>query len=158
MRDLIQTDEDRSRIIAMARAWDGTPYVADGAIKGAGCSCSSLPWAVLKEFGHTAPEIPRRMGLHKVEIHPLMLSWLNEHPEHYRKIELKWYDEADRKRVCISCFQPGDLLIINLGIGHALLAVDKGEAMHSWQNGGCHAGQISSLETRLTGAWRPVVP
>jgi hypothetical protein len=144
MRPLISSPEEQARFIEMARSWQGTAYVADGAVKGTGCSCSSLPYAVHSEFGHTAPPIPRRAGLQKVQILPVMLEWLDGHPEHYQRVEMK--DRAI-----------GDIILVDAGIGHLVIVVDREEVLHSWQNRGVHASHISSVLQRLVAIWRPVV-
>jgi cell wall-associated NlpC family hydrolase len=142
MKNLIETPEDEARVIAIARSWDKTPYIGDGAVKGFGCSCSSLPAAVLAEFGHLAPAIPKRGLMPKVQLLPTMRAWLEGHPEFYQQVNKP---------------KPGDVLLCDAGIGHMAIVVDKGEVMHSNQNAGVHADQFSYLKTRLVGIWRPVV-
>lgn len=145
MKPLIASPEDAARLCLEARAWIDTPYVPDGAIKGAGASCSSLPWAILRDFGHNAPEIPRRLGLAKVELLPTMKSWLAAHPEFYRPVP---FEER----------QPGDVVLVDAGIGHLLLMVDRDEVVHSWQTRGVHASHVATVSNRIVGVWRPVIP
>ena len=146
MRPLIQTEADAARMRSIALSWIGTPWVADGAVKGTGVSCSTLPWSILHEFGHTAPPVPSRQNILKRDILATMQRFLNEHPEHYLPVELK--DAA-----------PGDILAIDAGIGHAALVLGGTQIIHCWQKGGVHRSTFSDqlFATRVVGVWRPIV-
>jgi cell wall-associated NlpC family hydrolase len=146
MRPLIQTEADSVRLRTIALSWLGTPWTADGAVKGTGVSCSTLPWAILHEFGHAAPAVPSRRTILKRDILVAIQSFLNAHPEHYLAVEQK--DAA-----------PGDILLIYAGIGHAALVLGGCEMIHCWQKGGVHRSTFADQKfaTRIVGVWRPVV-
>mgnify|MGYP001232473593 CR=1 FL=1 len=136
---------DLARLRTAAEAWVGTPYAADGCVKGAGCSCQLLPSAVLHELGHTHPPAPARGTLRKVELLPAMRAWLEAHPEHFAPVAL-------------DAIAPGDVLLINAGTGHLALALERGDMLHVWQHTGAHISARANIVTRIVGAWRPVVP
>ena len=146
MTPLLITPEDAARLRSLAQAWEGTPWVAEGCIRGTGASCTGLPYGILAEFGHVAPALPTRIGLPKSEILPTCLAWLNSHPELYQPV-------AET-----AVIRAGDVLIFDLGIGHAALATGGTEMFHSWQSMGAHFGNFSDvkLAKRLRGAWRPI--
>jgi len=49
----------RDEVIAIARAWIGTPYVHQASVKGAGCDCLGLMRGVWREMrGEEAEDIP----------------------------------------------------------------------------------------------------
>jgi len=48
----------RTRIIALARGWLGTPYHHRASIKGAGCDCIGLISGLWRELYGTEPEAP----------------------------------------------------------------------------------------------------
>lgn len=141
----IDSEQKAAQFVAHARAWIGTPYVADGSIQSAGASCSGAPWGILHSFGHPAPEPPRRAGLQKKDLLPLMKSWLSARPELFLPIP------HDDLRI-------GDVLLFDCGIGHLGVMVDREEFVHSWQTKGVHATHIATERRRLVGAWRPIVP
>lgn len=45
-----------ARVIAVARSWIGTPYVHQGAVRGAGCDCLGLVRGVWREVYGAEPE------------------------------------------------------------------------------------------------------
>lgn len=145
MKPLISTADDAARLRAEAESWLGTPYVPEGAVKGTGCSCSALPYAILKGLGHGAPTIPRRQTLKKDELLPAMVAWLVAHPEYYVRVEP-------------TEISPGDVLVIKAGIGHMLLCYEANGLIHSWQGRGVHRIDLqdSSITDRIVGVWRPV--
>jgi cell wall-associated NlpC family hydrolase len=146
MKPLIQTPEDIARLRAIADSWVGTPWVADGAVKGTGVSCSMLPYAALAEYGHGAPLPPKRATITKREIFPLMERWVAEHPEFYVRV-----DQND--------IRAGDVLIFYIGIGHMALAFGDGVFLHCWQTAGVHFSNLANgaLSDRLKSVWRPIV-
>jgi len=149
MRPFIQTDTDRLRLLTVAHSWIRTPYAADGAVKGTGCSCSMLPYAILTESGMDLPKPPRRGLMLKVEILPAMLEYLHAHEgTHFQKLA----GLAD-----VVC---GDIPLFNAGIGHLTLSLgDNGRLIHSWQTQGVHYTTVESSHyiNRFVGAWRPII-
>lgn len=144
MKPLIETHEEAARLREIALSWIGTPWVADGAVKGTGASCSMLPYAVLAEFGHEAPLPPSRQGILKRDILPTMLTWLGEHTDCYGEIA----------RAEIGC---GDVLVFDFGIGHLALALGGTDMLHAWQTSGAHLSNFkdAKMASRLLRAWRP---
>jgi len=45
-------------VVAIARAWIGTPYVHQASVKGAGCDCLGLLRGVWRELRGEEPEVP----------------------------------------------------------------------------------------------------
>lgn len=145
MRPFISSAEDRERLTAEALSWIGTPYVADGAVKGAGCSCAFLPWSILRACGHTSPTPPMRGKLLRTQLLPAIREWLDTHPQHFA-------------RVAPEESTTGDALLINAGIGHLLLEIDGGRCVHCWQSGGAQtiSRRDPTIASRIVGVWRPL--
>ena len=66
------TPEQRTQVIAVARAWLRTPYQHRQMVKGAGCDCAMFPLAVYRECGLIAgdfepPEYSMQWHLHHSE-------------------------------------------------------------------------------------------
>ncbi|CAN5481539.1 NlpC/P60 family protein [soil metagenome] len=49
---------DSTDIVALARAWIGTPYHPQAALRGAGCDCIGLIRGVLADLGGPALDVP----------------------------------------------------------------------------------------------------
>lgn len=145
MTPLISTPEDAARLRLIAQSWVGTPWTADGAVKGTGASCSMLPYAVLTEFGHASPTPPSRRDVLKCEIMRVMETWMREKVAFFVPVE-------------IPQITAGDVLLINCGIGHMALATGGTEILHSWQTTGAHFAQYTerTILKRLEKAWRPI--
>lgn len=60
MTDALGDDraDDRSRIVAAARAWLGTPYLHQASCRGAGCDCLGLIRGVWRDLYGREPETP----------------------------------------------------------------------------------------------------
>lgn len=147
MKSFIDSPEATARLLAAAESWIGTHYVPDGAVKGTGCSCSMLPWVILKECGFGVKQPPVRGDMLKTEILPLMLSWLTEAEGTYF---VRVQDMNDLQR--------GDVLLFDAGIGHLAVSMGGKTIIHSWQRDGVHYTHVGdSYEKRLVGVWRPIV-
>lgn len=145
MTPLIATPEDADRLRAIAATWIGTPWIAQGTLKGTGASCTGLPYGILAEFGHTAPLPPSRLGFLKRDIFTACQDWLTFHREFYSPIEV-----AD--------IAAGDVLLFDAGIGHMALALGEFEMVHSWATTGAHLSNFkeAKFNSRLRAAWRPI--
>lgn len=148
MKPLISTPEQAASLKQIAESWKGTAYVPDGAIKGTGCSCSMLPYAILTEYGMDLPAPPRRGKILRCELLPMMLAWLMAH-EGTHLLQIEGIENA----------QAGDILLYDAGTGHLAICVDSKNAIHSWQNQGAHVSNFNSDTTlrRLKGIWRPII-
>jgi cell wall-associated NlpC family hydrolase len=146
MTPLIQSDDDVSRLCAIAESWIGTPYAPDGVVKGYGCSCQNLPSYILSEYGSKAPSAPPRGCLMKNEILGVTEQWLDNHPEYFSRVAT-----ADE-------IKPGDVILISAGYGHLALAIDCGELIHVWQRTPAHRTTYKDQLTlsRIKGIWRPL--
>ena len=148
MRPLINTPEDIARLMAIAQSWVGTSYVADGASKGVGSSCSMLPYAILTEFGFLTAHPPGRNQMPKKEILPLMVA------------DLASREGISFQRIAaVASIECGDVLVFDAGIGHMVLALSKRTGIHSWQNVGAHMVVFDNKPfiNRIVGIWRPVI-
>lgn len=145
MKALVATPEEASRLRALALGWCGTPWVAEGAIRGTGASCTGLPYGVLAEFGHDAPTPPSRLTIRKREILSTCREWLNAHPSRYAPVALEE-------------IRAGDVLLFDCGIGHMAISLGGTEVLHSWQTTGAHIANFAEhrLASRLVAAWRPL--
>lgn len=153
MRPFISTPEDEARIKAIAETWIGTHYIPDGAVRGTGCSCSMLPYVILKEMGFDVPFPPVRGAMLKAQILPTMMDWIAAHEgTHFERLPLKDGEKLVDVRV-------GDVLLFDTGIGHLALSLGGTAIIHSWIREGVHYTQIGgdAYEKRLIAVWRPVV-
>jgi cell wall-associated NlpC family hydrolase len=147
MKPFVSTPEQADAIRSLANQWLGTPYAADGAVKGSGVSCHMLPSIILVEAGFAHPTPPRRGRMLRCELLPAMLAWLQAHKEtHFTPI-------------VGTPAQAGDVLLFDAGTGHLALALDEHNVIHSWQRQGAHVSnfRIPTLLSRLKGIWRPAV-
>lgn len=145
MTPLIVTTGDRSRLFAEAKSWIGTPYAGDGAIKGAGVSCALLPYEILRACGHSAPKPPGRGDLPKISLLSAIRSWLDGHAAHFVPVA-----RAERA--------PGDVILVEAGIGHLLLVVDANDAIQCLGPRGAQFVSLGStaITKRNAGVWRPI--
>lgn len=56
MTDLIQQQAQRTKLVAQARSWLGTPYQHQAACKGAGCDCLGLILGLWRELHGALPQ------------------------------------------------------------------------------------------------------
>jgi cell wall-associated NlpC family hydrolase len=148
MIPFVSTPEDAARVKAAAESWRGTPYIGDGAVKGTGCSCSMLPYEIMREAGFTVPTPPARGRLFRCQIMDAMIEWLTSHEgTHFRKLG------PDEEHAI------GDVMLFNAGMGHLALNVGGGNVIHSLQNQGARIETYRSkgVVGRLVGVWRPII-
>ena len=146
MNALIATTEDRARLLAEARSWLGTPYAADGAVKGAGVSCSLLPYEILRACGHAVPRPPARVAMPKVSILDFMRAWLEGAPTYFAPVPP-------------TEMTVGDVALMHAGMGHLLMRVDPNNFVHCWKSGGVQFASVKSpiFSLRIRSVWRPIV-
>lgn len=144
---LIESTASAARLREIAAGWAGTPWVAEGCIRGTGASCTGLPYGILREFGMEIPQPRSRIGLAKSEVLPACRAFLDSHPDLFAPV---------------SCgvTRAGDVLLYDCGIGHLALCTGPDEIIHSWQHTGAHFGTTAEarLASRLRGVWRPLNP
>lgn len=146
MTPLIKSAEDVDRLRRIAEQWVGTPWTADGAIRGTGASCSMLPYAILSDYGMAIPYPPSRSGILKNQIIAAMEAYMAQQAQFFEEVPL-------------TDITPGCVLMIDAGIGHMALVTGPGEIIHSWQTIGAHFAQYTEkrLHQRLKRAWRPII-
>ena len=138
---------------AIAQRWVGTPFAPGGAVCGprGGASCGRMVVAILSESGlpitqQEFPDTPLNRATH----YPgsVMSDLLRALPERFF--------ESTAKDI-----QPGDILIIKLGIGahHAGIALPGQRVIHSWQKEGAHINRWDEprLTKRIYSVFRPLI-
>jgi cell wall-associated NlpC family hydrolase len=148
MKPFVKTEEDAERVIAAADSWKGTPYAADGAFKGSGCSCSLLPHSILTEAGMVIPVPPQRGKMRKVELLSVMEQWLTTHEgTHF----IRMAPDAPHSL--------GDVMLFDAGYGHLGLCMGRGNVIHSIQRHGVREENYRDvkLADRIVGVWRPMI-
>jgi cell wall-associated NlpC family hydrolase len=103
------TSERIDKLNTVARAWLGTPYVQNGAVKGCGASCHMLAAAVLQEAGVDMADVPERGTLGRRWFAQAMEAWFVNRPDRFLPVN----PGAE--------LMPGDLLLCDLGVGHIAL-------------------------------------
>jgi NlpC/P60 family putative phage cell wall peptidase len=125
-------------VVAKARAWIGTPYRHQGAVKGVGCDCLGLVRGLWRElYGHDA-ETPGAYGI----------DWAE------RSGEERLFDAACRHLgppLMVSGMQPGDLLLFRWRAGtaakHLGIVASSGRFIHAYEPAGV-------IESALVPGWR----
>ena len=149
------TPERIAALRTAAERWKDTPFAPAAAVCGprGGACCHRLVIAPLVEtdFPITQAEIPDGV-LNRASHYAgsQMADWLRAHPDRFEEILLP----------TLACVQPGDILIIRLGIGahHAALALDRGEVLQTWQGLGASITTMADrrIEKRLFAVFRPL--
>jgi cell wall-associated NlpC family hydrolase len=155
MTSYFSTPERISALRTAAERWQGTPFAPAAAVCGprGGACCHRLVVAVLAEAGFPLAqgEVPDGV-LNRATHHvgSIMADWLRAHPDRFAEITPAGLDTV----------QPGDLLLLRLGVGahHVALALDRGEVIQTWQGIGAHIAQLSDRRTakRLMAVFRPL--
>lgn len=127
----------RTRIIAAARSWTGTPYQHQASLKGVGCDCLGLVRGVWRDIYGSEPELPP----------PYSPDWA----EAGGRESLR--DAARRHLIPrpLKAVQPGDVILFrwraHLPAKHAAILTGKALMIHA------HDG-ISVCEVPLSAWWR----
>jgi len=127
-------------IVAIARAWIGTPYVHQASLKGAGCDCLGLLRGVWRELHGEEAETPP----------PYSPDWAEAHGEETLRDALaRHLSEIEIKDIA-----PGDIALFRMAARgpakHCAIVGDKGAMLtliHARQN-----KRVS--EEAFTEAWR----
>lgn len=104
--------EERQRVVQVARSWIATPYHHMAMVKGVGVDCAMLVIAVFREAGVVSPE----------DVQPYSPQWfLNRGEEKYlHEIRKYAHETTDPK--------PGDIAVYKIGrlFAHGAIIVDPG--------------------------------
>ena len=118
----------RSRIVAAARAWLGTPYQHQASLKGVGCDCLGLVRGVWRELYGAEPELPP----------PYRADWAETGSQE------TLLEAARRHLIPTDTFQPGDVLLFRMSaevcVKHAAIvcAGDPGaKIIHAYWGRAC---------------------
>lgn len=133
--------EQRARVVEIARTWLKTPYHHQGRVKGAGVDCAML----LCEVYHEAGLVPQ------IDPTPYPPDWhLHRGEERY----LAWVKEFCRR---VDVPQPGDLAMFKFGRcqAHGAIIVDWPQIIHAYIGVGCtlDEGDTPHLAERFRGFW-----
>lgn len=113
-----QEDLERRRVVEEARSWLGTPYVSNGAVKGAGVDCGMLLVRVYVDAGLIADFDPR----------PYPAQWaLHQSAERYLEIVKSYAHEIPGPPL------PGDLALFRFGKcwAHGAIVTDWPNLIHA---------------------------
>jgi cell wall-associated NlpC family hydrolase len=125
--------EFRAAIVAEAQEWIGTPYHANGALKGAGINCAQFLFCVAKNAQALSADAPQprwftpQLATHSKE------ERLIEYVTSYGCTEIT---EAEVK--------PGDIVLYKSGQahGHAAIVLDWPQIIHVLPGHGCRMGNV----------------
>lgn len=145
------TEQQMDRIDAAARGWDGTPFCADSAVRGAGVCCHRL-----------VAEIYREAGLLPVDVQIPGGSPQWSQAQHRSPIA-DWIETGDGaqwfKVVFIAQAEPGDLLGFTIGrcIHHLAISLRGGRIVHAVEGHGARIVEHvpAAWAKRLAATWRP---
>lgn len=111
-------DEEREMVVAEAKTWLGTPYISNGAVKGAGIDCGMLLVRVFIDAGLIPDFDPR----------PYPAQWaLNQSAERYLAIVESYAREIE------GLPKPGDIALFKFGKcwAHGAIVINWPEIIHS---------------------------
>jgi cell wall-associated NlpC family hydrolase len=126
-------EEERGRVVSVARSWCGTPYHTGARIKGAGIDCLTL----LAEIYHEAGLVDR------VSIPHYPHDWhLHQGEERYLNGLLAYMQEVERPR-------QGDVVLWRFGrcFSHGAIVVDWPQVIHAY------VGRKVTIENAEKAAW-----
>jgi cell wall-associated NlpC family hydrolase len=110
--------EERERVVAIARTWERTPYRHMGRVKGAGADCLTL----LAEVFQEASLVP------KIDIEFYPKDWMHHRSaERYLEGLLKYTTEI------FTTPRPGDILLYKVGrcFSHGAIVIDYPTIIHA---------------------------
>lgn len=115
--------EERTRVVAAARSWLGTPYHEHACVKGAGADCAMMPKAAFEEA----------LGI-KIDFQPYSSQWfLHRSEELYVNKILEHAHEIDEAQA-----KPGDMVVYKIGrcYAHGGIIVLPGwpRIVHAYKN------------------------
>jgi cell wall-associated NlpC family hydrolase len=131
-----------------AIAWVGTPFAPRAGIRSAGACCHRLCVGVLHDAGFaiTQDEVPDSIFA------------LNRATHHAGSVIADWLDTQPSRFSPSSDVQPGDVLLLRLGVGahHAAIALPGDRIIHTWQHTGAVIVCITpKLTARIAHIYRP---
>lgn len=122
----VLNDDDRARIISVARSWEGTPFHDDAKLKSIGVDCAQFVASVYVEAGIVQPfEVPRYQS-----------QWfLHRSDELLMEFVLRFAREIQENEIGM-----GDLVLYKIGraYAHAAIIID-------WPNEIIHAHKLSGM-------------
>ncbi|WP_343072396.1 NlpC/P60 family protein [Roseibium litorale] len=126
----------RSRALAEARLWLGTPYRHQASCRGAGCDCLGLLRGVVRGLYGREPE----------EAPDYAPDWSAAGREELREAGRRWLEE-----IAIEAALPGDVLLFRWRDGvparHVGLLADGQKLIHAYE-------RVGVIESPLVPAWR----
>jgi cell wall-associated NlpC family hydrolase len=151
MNAFFSTPERIARLQAVADGWEGTPFMPNAAVRGAGVSCQKLAGRIYIETGFwpetsTIPEGP--MDWSHAHTRSLIAGFLATRPE---------FAVLGGQ----AAIQPGDLLGFKLGgcVHHCGIAVAAGgRFIHCLRGRGAQYSNLGDATylSRLGNVWRPI--
>lgn len=139
-------------LLRAAGAWLGTPFAPAGAVPGprggANCGQCAVGVLIMTGFPISQSELPA-YPLNRATHHPgsIMVDWLRQHPDRFAEVA------SDQ-------IQPGDILVLKLGVGahHVALAMPDGQLFQSWQGVGAHFTTYRDpmIAKRIFAVYRPL--
>ena len=148
MTPFFNTPERIASLVVIAKSWEGTPFMPNAAVKGAGVSCQKLVGHILIEAGALAPDFPlpeEPMSWGNAQTDSLFEKFMAEHPERFALVPLPAFQTA----------APGDVLGIQNGgcVHHCGLVLDAyGQFIHCIRLHGAsprHAGLAGVMVSNL---------
>lgn len=135
------TPAQRQRVVDIAMAWVGTPYVHMGRIKGVGVDCGQLLILVYAEAG-VIEDFDPGTYTHDWYLHRSEELYLG----HLLKLGHKTTDP-----------QPGDVAAYRMGrtVSHAGIIVSPGYFVHAYRpHGQVDLMELRSMDSRLDSYWK----
>lgn len=113
-----QEDEERRKVVEETKTWLGTPYISNGAVKGAGVDCGMLLVKVFSDVGLIEPFDPR----------PYPAQWaLHQSAERYLTLIQSY------SREIVGPPLPGDVVLFQFGKcwAHGAIVINWPEIIHA---------------------------
>jgi cell wall-associated NlpC family hydrolase len=142
-----RSDADIARLEDAARAWEGTPFVHNSAVRGLGVCCHRLIGSVLVDAGWLPPmEFPTGAATApRWAQTSVMAEW-------FAGPGAEWFDATD------DAPQPGDVLLLRTGHAahHLALVLTGDRVMHATITQGAHIRpMVPAMRRLLVATYRP---
>lgn len=140
------SDNERQRVVEIARTWIGTPYLSNAMVRGAGVDCAMLLIGVYREAGLLPDDLDPR---------PYPPQWhLHQGEERYKNIVERFAKEvaAPPERIPL----PGDVVLFKIGrlFAHGGIVSNWPKIIHARAPGMCWEEDISKDSFGKHALWR----
>lgn len=147
-----------SDLDAAARAWAGTPFRHNSAVRGQGANCAGAVAGLLRDAGFPVPEFRMTVPTHwcRHQTRSVQEQWLDSQPRHFESI----CRNAENNLQLCNALEPGDLVGFRVGlcVHHLGVILPAGRFFQCSESLGAVVLTQSEplFAKRLARIWRPL--